>query len=97
MTICEKHPKYQAFRAPTADCETCRRIWAATPAQRRLRRNEYQRAYRLRPGRREADALASRKTYWKKNGPEWFRTDGVAPYDPECACGVCTKIRGFKL
>lgn len=27
-TRCKKHPKYQAKRAPTADCPTCRKLWA---------------------------------------------------------------------
>lgn len=56
------------------------------------RRNEYQRAYRLRPGRREADALASRKSYWKKRKP-YFAND----YQASCTCQVCTSIRGYAL
>lgn len=26
---CSKHPKYQAKRAPAADCEPCRQIWSS--------------------------------------------------------------------
>lgn len=24
---CNKHPTYKALRKPTADCETCRKMW----------------------------------------------------------------------
>lgn len=44
---CKKHPRYQAKRAPTADCQRCRDMWESTsmgtsaasfpkPAQARL-------------------------------------------------------------
>lgn len=25
---CKEHPKYQAKRKPTADCDKCRKMWA---------------------------------------------------------------------
>jgi hypothetical protein len=31
---CKKHPKYQAKRKPTADCQDCREMWKARQALR---------------------------------------------------------------
>lgn len=50
---------------------------------RRARRNAIQQAWRARPGGREYEARASRKSYWRK------RKD----YQDGCTCPMCMNLR----
>jgi hypothetical protein len=60
---------------------------AAARRERLAKRNARQRAYRALPGRAAAEALASRKTYWRNRGARVWAFETSA----QCQCLFCRR------